>query len=47
MKVAIIGAGLAGTAAAWALRQAGAEPVIYEAGPEIAPGASGNPVGAL
>jgi tRNA 5-methylaminomethyl-2-thiouridine biosynthesis bifunctional protein len=45
MKVAIIGAGLAGTAAAWALRQAGAEPVIYEAGPEIAPGASGNPVG--
>ncbi|MBK7361993.1 MAG: FAD-dependent oxidoreductase [Micavibrio sp.] len=45
MKVAIIGAGLAGTAAAWALRQAGAEPVIYEAGGEIAPGASGNPLG--
>ncbi|MBP7721643.1 MAG: FAD-dependent 5-carboxymethylaminomethyl-2-thiouridine(34) oxidoreductase MnmC [Alphaproteobacteria bacterium] len=45
MKVAIIGAGLAGTACAWALRQAGAEPVIYEAGPEIAPGASGNPLG--
>lgn len=45
MKVAIIGAGLAGTAAAWTLRQAGAEPVIYEAGGEIAPGASGNPLG--
>jgi tRNA 5-methylaminomethyl-2-thiouridine biosynthesis bifunctional protein len=45
MKVAVIGAGLAGTAAAWALQQAGAEPIIYEAGPEIAPGASGNPVG--
>jgi tRNA 5-methylaminomethyl-2-thiouridine biosynthesis bifunctional protein len=45
MKVAIIGAGLAGTAAAWVLQQAGAEPIIYEAGPEIAPLASGNPVG--
>jgi tRNA 5-methylaminomethyl-2-thiouridine biosynthesis bifunctional protein len=45
MKVAIIGAGLAGCAAAWVLQQAGAEPIIYEAGPEIAPLASGNAVG--
>ncbi|MGB4106537.1 MAG: FAD-dependent 5-carboxymethylaminomethyl-2-thiouridine(34) oxidoreductase MnmC [Alphaproteobacteria bacterium] len=45
MKVAIIGAGLAGTACAWVLRQAGAEPIIYEAAGEIAPGASGNSIG--
>ena len=45
MKVAIIGAGLAGCAAAWVLQQAGAQPVIYEAGPEIAPLASGNAMG--
>lgn len=45
MKVAIVGAGLAGTACAYMLQQAGAEPIIYEAGDEIAPGASGNPVG--
>lgn len=45
MKVAIIGAGLAGCAAAWALQQAGAQPIIYEAGPEIAPLASGNATG--
>lgn len=45
MRVAIIGAGLAGCALACVLKQAGAEPVIYEAGAEIAPGASGNPLG--
>jgi tRNA 5-methylaminomethyl-2-thiouridine biosynthesis bifunctional protein len=45
MRVAIIGAGLAGCALAYVLKHAGAEPVIYEAGGEIAPEASGNPVG--
>jgi tRNA 5-methylaminomethyl-2-thiouridine biosynthesis bifunctional protein len=45
MRVAIIGGGLAGCALAYVLKRAGAEPVIYEAGSEIAPGASGNPVG--
>ena len=45
MRIAIIGAGLAGCALAYVLKQAGAEPVIYEAGGEIAPEASGNPVG--
>ncbi|HBR68253.1 MAG TPA: hypothetical protein DEA55_02635 [Rhodospirillaceae bacterium] len=44
-RVVIIGGGLAGTACAYVLKQAGAEPVIYEAGAELAPGASGNPVG--
>lgn len=46
-RVAIIGAGLAGTACAYILKQHGAEPVIYEAGKTIAPGASGNPVGLI
>lgn len=45
MRVAIIGAGLAGTACAYVLKQYGAEPVIYEAGGCLAPGASGNEVG--
>lgn len=45
MKVAIIGAGLAGAACAYELKRAGATPVIYEAGSMIAPGASGNPMG--
>ncbi len=44
-RIAIIGAGLAGTAAAYVLKQRGLEPVIYEAGNEIAPGASGNEIG--
>lgn len=44
-RVAIIGGGLAGTACAYFLRKAGAEPVIYEAGGEIAGGASGNMLG--
>jgi tRNA 5-methylaminomethyl-2-thiouridine biosynthesis bifunctional protein len=43
--VAIIGAGLAGTACAYVLKQCGTEPVIYEAGNTIAPGASGNDTG--
>lgn len=45
MKVAILGGGLAGTACAWALKQAGHEPVIYEAGAALAAGASGNEIG--
>ncbi len=44
-RVVIIGGGLAGTACAYVLKQAGAEPVIYEAGSELAGGASGNSVG--
>ena len=42
MKIAIIGGGLAGCAVAWMFRQMGQEPVIYEAGPTLANGASGN-----
>ncbi len=45
MKIAIIGGGLAGTSCAYVLKQAGAEPVIYEAGETLAPAASGNPLG--
>lgn len=44
-RVAIIGAGLAGTACAYVLHGYGMEPVLYEEGPEIAPGASGNALG--
>jgi tRNA 5-methylaminomethyl-2-thiouridine biosynthesis bifunctional protein len=44
-RVAIIGAGLAGASVAYVLKQRGLEPVIYEAGDEIAPGASGNALG--
>lgn len=45
MRVNIIGAGLAGCALAYVLKQRGAEPVIYEASGEVASGASGNEVG--
>lgn len=45
MRVNIIGGGLAGCALAYVLKQAGAQPVIYEAGPRLASGASGNEVG--
>jgi tRNA 5-methylaminomethyl-2-thiouridine biosynthesis bifunctional protein len=45
MRVAIVGAGLAGCALAYVLKRAGATPVIYESGPEIAVGASGNELG--
>lgn len=45
MKIAIIGAGLAGTALAYTLKQAGVSPEIFEAGETIAGGASGNPIG--
>lgn len=43
--VAIIGAGLAGTACAYELKRAGLRPVIFEAGDDIAGGASGNAAG--
>lgn len=45
MKIAIIGGGMAGCALACILRQTGAEPIIYEAGPTLASGASGNSCG--
>ena len=45
MSIAIIGAGLAGTACAYALKQAGLDAEIYEAGPSLAGGASGNTMG--
>lgn len=45
MRVAIVGGGLAGCAAAYVLKQAGHDPVIYEAGDALANGASGNPAG--
>jgi len=45
MKVAIIGGGLAGCAAAFVLKNAGHEPIIYEASDELGSGASGNSVG--
>ena len=41
-RVAIIGGGLAGTSCAYVLKQSGLDPVLYEAGGQIAPGASGN-----
>lgn len=45
MKIAIIGGGLAGCATAYKCRIAGLEPTLYEAGPELASGASGNESG--
>ena len=45
--VAIIGAGLGGTALARALKRAGATPIIYEASEDIASGASGNDLGTV
>jgi tRNA 5-methylaminomethyl-2-thiouridine biosynthesis bifunctional protein len=44
-RVAIIGGGLAGTSAAWALRQRAIPAVIFESGNDLAPGASGNAAG--
>lgn len=45
MQINIIGGGLAGCALAYVLKQAGAEPIIFEAGGHLASGASGNAVG--
>ncbi len=44
-KVNIIGGGLAGTALAYMLKSRGAVPIIYEASPDVASGASGNDIG--
>lgn len=38
MKIAIIGAGLAGTSCAYTFKKAGLSPEIYEAGSDIAGG---------
>jgi tRNA 5-methylaminomethyl-2-thiouridine biosynthesis bifunctional protein len=45
MKIAIIGAGLAGCAAAHILKRYELDCIVYEAAPDIASNASGNPVG--
>jgi len=45
LKVAIVGGGLAGCALAHILDFVGAEPVIFEKGPSLASGASGNSIG--
>ncbi len=45
MKIAIVGGGLAGCALSYALRQAGQDSVVYEAGSMLASGASGNTTG--
>ena len=44
-RVAIIGGGLAGAAAGYALKKRGFEPIVYDKAPRPAMGASGNPVG--
>jgi tRNA 5-methylaminomethyl-2-thiouridine biosynthesis bifunctional protein len=44
-RVAILGGGIAGASAAHALRQAGAEPVLFELNDGPAQAASGNPMG--
>ncbi len=44
-RVAIVGGGLAGTAAAFVLKQRGLTPVLFEKGATLASGASGNPEG--
>lgn len=44
-RVAIIGAGLAGAACAYMLKQSDMTPIVYEAAPEAASGASGNRLG--
>ncbi|MCR9212305.1 MAG: FAD-dependent 5-carboxymethylaminomethyl-2-thiouridine(34) oxidoreductase MnmC [Proteobacteria bacterium] len=45
MKIAILGGGLAGCATAFKCKEAGLEPDLYEAGPGLAGGASGNDTG--
>jgi tRNA 5-methylaminomethyl-2-thiouridine biosynthesis bifunctional protein len=46
-SAAIIGGGLAGTAAAFVLKRQGFQPVIFEAGAALASGASGNSLGLI
>ncbi|MBU6234750.1 MAG: FAD-dependent 5-carboxymethylaminomethyl-2-thiouridine(34) oxidoreductase MnmC [Alphaproteobacteria bacterium] len=43
--VAVIGGGIAGLSAAWHLQRQGARVVVYEAGADVALGASGNRLG--
>lgn len=43
--VAVMGSGLAGASVAWHLRRAGVDVQVFEAGAEIASGASGNRLG--
>jgi tRNA 5-methylaminomethyl-2-thiouridine biosynthesis bifunctional protein len=45
--IAIIGAGIAGCAAAWRLSQAGYQVTVFEKNAEVAQGASGNPIGLI
>ncbi|MGH1397791.1 MAG: FAD-dependent oxidoreductase [Alphaproteobacteria bacterium] len=45
MRIAIVGGGLAGCAAAYVLKRAGADVAIYEASDRLASAASGNVVG--
>lgn len=45
VRVAIVGAGLAGAASAYMLKQSGITPAVYEAAPGPAMGASGNRLG--
>ncbi len=45
MRINIIGGGLAGCSLAYVLKNAGAEPVIYEASESVGSGASGNDIG--
>ncbi len=45
--VGIVGAGLAGTSAAWLLRRAGVAVTLYDRAGAFAAGASGNPVGLI
>lgn len=44
-KIAIVGGGLAGTAAAFVLKRSGLQPVIFEKAAVLAAGASGNALG--
>lgn len=44
-RIAVIGGGLAGCAAAYALKKSGLTPVIFESSPVLASAASGNPLG--
>ncbi|MEO1767181.1 bifunctional tRNA (5-methylaminomethyl-2-thiouridine)(34)-methyltransferase MnmD/FAD-dependent 5-carboxymethylaminomethyl-2-thiouridine(34) oxidoreductase MnmC [Thiobacter aerophilum] len=46
-RVVVIGGGLAGTAAGWALARRGLSVQLVEAAPVLAVGASGNPVGVM
>lgn len=46
-RVAILGAGIAGAAAAHALTRRGVEAIVFDAAPNLGSGASGNPAGLI